>query len=141
MNVRTLNFINQLKKSFIYKIIGVIISFFLIRLMIQYLGIEMYGIWVVILTFINWIIFFDFGITNGIKNKLTEALSNNDYELSKEYISTGYVILFILFFILFFIFLIVSYFINWQLIFNTTILDNTLLKNTLFLHTLKQKNE
>jgi hypothetical protein len=38
---------------------------------------------------------FDFGLGNGLRNKLTVAIAKNDLELQKRLISTGYSSLFI----------------------------------------------
>jgi O-antigen/teichoic acid export membrane protein len=127
MIFRNINFIKQLKLSFIYKIISLITSFVLVKYMLEYLGPLNYGIWVVILTFINWIIFFDFGIANGIKNKVSESLSKNNIKEAREYISTGYVILLIFSVITYILFFALSFFINWQSIFNVENISNTYL--------------
>jgi hypothetical protein len=44
-----------------------------------------------------WISFFDIGINNGLRNKLTAALAHNDYNLGRKYVSTTYAILFLIF--------------------------------------------
>ena len=136
MKNRNINFVKQLKLSFLFKILSVCISFLLVRYMLQYLGVELYGIWAVLLTFINWIIFFDFGISNGVKNKVALCLSKDDFFGAREYISTGYIILFIFSLIVYIIFFLISDFINWQIIFNTHIIANkefTLITNTILL--------
>lgn len=92
--------------------------------MLLYLGVRLYGIWAVILVFVNWIIFFDFGIANGVKNKVSEALSKNKVDDANHYISTGYIILFTFCFIIYLLFFLLSYHLNWQSLLNITIISN-----------------
>jgi len=124
MNFRDINFFKQLRFSFLYKVIALFISFMLTRYMLEYLGLELYGIWAVLLTFINWIVFFDFGIANGVKNKVSESLSVKKSVEAREYISTGYIILSIFAIIVYIVFFIISFFIDWTTIFNTKIVTN-----------------
>lgn len=130
---RNKNFFYQVKLSFIYKVIAIIISFFLVRFTLEYLGTTNYGIWAVLLNVINWILFFDFGIANGIKNKISESLSKNDYQNANTYISTGYFILFIFCFIIFIVFIIFSFSFDWQSLFNVYSLSNEDLRNIMII--------
>ena len=75
--------------SFLLKIIGVLLSFFLFPLTMNYLTAIEYGIWVTLVSMINWINMFDVGIGLGLRNKLAEAVSKNDLIEIREYISTG----------------------------------------------------
>lgn len=128
MNKRNINYIKQLKSSFIYKILALISSFLLVRYTLEYLGLEVYGLWSVILTFINWMVFFDFGITNGIKNQVAKCLSDNKYTEAQEYISTGYVTLAFFAILIYVLVLVSSFFVNWQFIFNITFYTNNYLQ-------------
>tara|TARA_R110002051_G_scaffold258990_1_gene318322 strand:+ start:1147 stop:2445 length:1299 start_codon:yes stop_codon:yes gene_type:complete len=80
--------------SFVFKIFNMGIVYFTIPFLLQYLGKTNYGIWVTIFSVVNILFFVDAGIANGLKTKLTEALSLNNYKLAKEYISTAYVSIF-----------------------------------------------
>jgi O-antigen/teichoic acid export membrane protein len=77
------------------------------------LDVKIYGIWLAMTSVINWTSLLDFGLSNGLKNKLAGALALNDIVLSKKYISTSYFIQLLLFFVICLIFFIVSYFIDW----------------------------
>lgn len=48
------------------------------------------GMWYTILSLLNWILNFDLGIGNGLRNHLSASLSNNDKEATKKYISSAY---------------------------------------------------
>ncbi len=51
---------------------------------------EILGIWFTILSVLTWILNFDLGIGNGLRNKLTVALTENDDDAIKAYISSAY---------------------------------------------------
>lgn len=121
---RTKNYFLQLKSSIIYKFLGILVSFASIPLMIKYLGNEQYGIWSTILAIFSWIVLFDIGIGNGVRNKLAESLAKENKEEAQRYVSTGYISIGILSISLLVLFNIIAYFINWQIVFNTIIITN-----------------
>ena len=100
---------------------GMLISLLLVPLTIDYLSKEVYGTWLTISSIVMMLTFLDIGIGNGLRNKFSEAVTNNDTGLARAYVSTAYFIfgiiqtVFILMFIIFF------RFIPWQRIFNTNI--------------------
>lgn len=75
------------------KAIGMGLNFILVPLLISVLGKAEYGIWVTVFSIINWIFTFDLGFGQGLRNKLTESLSKNDFERSNKLISTTYLII------------------------------------------------
>lgn len=68
------------------------VSFFSAPITINYLGKDLYGVWVIITSFLFWAQLFDFGILNGLTNALSEALGKDDYESARSYISTAFLI-------------------------------------------------
>ncbi len=115
---RTVAIIKQIGFSSIYKLFAIAITFFLVPLSISYLGSERYGLWLTLFSFIGWFSIFDFGIGNGLRNKLTIALSSNNTKLAKAYVSTAY---FSMLFIVLFLIVLLSipfYLIPWDSIFN-----------------------
>ncbi len=76
--------------GFVFKILNMGVVYFTIPFLLQYLGKANYGIWVTIFSIVNILFFVDAGIANGLKTKLTEALTNKNKNLAKEYISTAY---------------------------------------------------
>lgn len=128
MSWRNINFIKQVKASFVFKFLSILISFLLVRLLLKYLGVYNYGLWSVLLTFLNWIVFFDLGITNGVKNKLSESLSKTDFIEGKKYITTGYIASSVFSITSFLLIFGLSYFINWQSVFNIYKYDNEYLR-------------
>jgi O-antigen/teichoic acid export membrane protein len=120
-NGRTSNFLLQIKMSFMYKIVGMVLSFLLVPLMIKYLGVEKYGLWAVVFGLVSWLTVFDFGLGNGLKNEITKTLANNDSKLLNKLIITGYITNFTIILLVLGIFLIVSNFINWSNLLNTSV--------------------
>ncbi|MDD5053069.1 MAG: polysaccharide biosynthesis C-terminal domain-containing protein [Sulfuricurvum sp.] len=116
---RTRNIVKHIGLSSLYKIGSIVIGFLLVPLSIKYLGSEQYGLWLTLFGFISWFNFFDFGIGHGLRNKLAEALSNNDHHLAKIYVSTAYFSVFILSIFSIGLFLMIYPFVDWSKLFNT----------------------
>jgi O-antigen/teichoic acid export membrane protein len=117
-----------MKGSLLFKLLAIGCSFLIIPIMIKYLGIEQYGIWSTLLSIVSWIVLFDIGIGNGLRNKISESIAKNDKREAQNYISTAYVIIGFISLFLLFILLLVSSNISWQSIFNTRVLSNDELK-------------
>ncbi|RDY27439.1 hypothetical protein CHL78_009500 [Romboutsia weinsteinii] len=76
--------------NYIYKILSMAITYITIPLTLSYLDNERYGIWQTILTIISWASLSNFGIGNGLRNKVTESLTEKKYEKLKSYITSAY---------------------------------------------------
>jgi len=126
---RTKNYFKQVRGSLIFKLLSIISSFLIISLMIKYLGKEQYGIWSTLLSIVSWVVLFDVGIGNGLRNKISESLAKDDKKEAQNYISAAYVIIGLISMFLLGIFLVISNFISWQNVFNTSILSNSELKD------------
>lgn len=120
---RSKNYLNQLKGSFVFKALAILSSFLLIPIMIKYLGNEQYGIWSTLLSIVSWIVLFDLGIGNGLRNKIAESVAKDNILDAQKYISTSYVLIGLISIFLLFIFLFISDLVPWQTVFNTTILS------------------
>ena len=118
-NVRSLKAKKNILLTFIMKGIGIIISFMLVPLTINYVNSTNYGIWLTVSSVIIWFNFFDIGLGNGLRNKLAEALANNDLTLARTYVSTTYAILSLTILPILLIFFVANPFLNWVKIFNT----------------------
>jgi O-antigen/teichoic acid export membrane protein len=105
--------------SMFIKCVSIAISFLLIPLALNYLTPVKYGIWITLTSVISWVSFFDFGLGNGLKNKLAEALAKNNRELARIYISTSYVLISFIIGVVYIVFLLIFPFINWTKILNT----------------------
>jgi len=87
--------------------------------MIKYLGAEKFGIWSTMFMLISWVMMFDLGIGNGLKNKISENLAKKNKEKAAVYISTAYGIIGLVSILLFLSLFFASYFIPWKIVFNT----------------------
>ena len=116
---RTLNIIKHIIVSFFFKVGAILANFMLVPLTISYLGTENYGVWLTLSSFIAWFSFFDIGLGNGLRNKLTEAYTTNKIKLARGYVSTAYFTIISISSFLFLIFSFVNHFVDWDIIFNT----------------------
>lgn len=105
--------------TLIIRIISLPISFIIVPLTINYVNAASYGIWLTISSIIIWMSFFDIGINNGLRNKLTESLAVGDLKLSKKYVSTTYAVLILISIAILIVFLIINRFLDWSLILNS----------------------
>lgn len=76
--------------SLLAKGMGILNTFLLVPLYLAYLDKSAYGVWLALASLLTWMRFFEFGLGNGLKNRLTNALSDENYQLGKEYVSTAY---------------------------------------------------
>jgi len=112
--------------GFFYKILNMAIVFTTIPLLLNYLEKEQYEVWVTIFSLVNIVFFVDAGIGNGLKTKLSEALSLKNLKLAKSYISTAYISIFFISLIVLCIGIACVFLINFQNLFNTIIPENEL---------------
>jgi len=121
---RTLNYIKQVQNSFVLKILAIGCNFMSIPIMIKYLGTELYGVWSTLLSITSWIVLMDFGIGNGLKNKIVESLALNSRTLARKYVSTSYIIIGTISIAMTLFIILINQFIPWQKVFNTNLLSN-----------------
>lgn len=81
---------------FVIKGISILTSFLLVPLTIGYVSAELYGVWLTLASILTWLSFMDIGFSQGLKNKLTEAIANNDWAKGKALVSTTYGMMIIL---------------------------------------------
>ena len=80
--------------AFVIKGVSLIISVFSMPLYMRYFSNEsVLGVWYTILSVLTWITVCDLGLGRGLRNRLTEAISNKDDTAKKEYISSTYILL------------------------------------------------
>jgi len=116
---RTVKAKKNILASFAIKGVSILIGFLLIRITLDYLDQTKYGIWLTLSSFLTWFTFFEIGLGNGLKNKLSEALAVKDYQLGKIYVSTTYAILILVVSVLALLFFIGNFFIDWTVVLNT----------------------
>lgn len=104
--------------SFLIRGLSVLINFSIVPLTIQYVDPIRYGIWVTLASLISWFTFFDFGMGNGLRNKLATALAHKQYHEAKKYISTTYAVLTIIAVLVFILFCFLTPYVNWDYFLN-----------------------
>jgi O-antigen/teichoic acid export membrane protein len=104
--------------SFFLKGISILISFILVPMTLSCLTPFEYGIWLTLSSILQWLDYFDIGLGNGLRNKLTEAIAHNDYTLGRKYVSSTYFFLSIIVLISLVLFTIVNSFLDWNSILN-----------------------
>lgn len=73
------------------KLFAMVLQLVQVPIVLSYLTKESYGVYLTITSIVMWAHNFDFGLGNGLRYKLTEALSTNNVSRSKELVSTAYV--------------------------------------------------
>lgn len=117
--------------SFVVKGLALVINFFTVPLYMDYFeNSNILGVWYTILSFLSWILMFDLGIGNGLRNNLVKPLMDNDNETIKKLFSSSYIILGVISFIIAVIGGIAISVLNWNDIFNISpdIIGNDSLK-------------
>lgn len=90
----------------------------LVPITIKYLGKNQYGIWLTLSSVFMWLGNLDFGLGNGLRNKIAESFAQENFLAAKKYISTAYAVFALGIFSSLLIYLIIHPFINWALILN-----------------------
>jgi O-antigen/teichoic acid export membrane protein len=115
--------------SILIKVIGLAVGFILIRITLDYIDKERYGVWLTLASFLQWAILFELGLGNGLRNKLASALAKDELNLGKIYVSTTYFLVTGIVLIISCLFFILNPFLNWVSILNAT----TILKEELYI--------
>lgn len=76
------------------------------------------GVWFTMVAILSWILNFDLGVGNGLRNKLVDVLTRKDFESAKKYISSAYIVLSIIAVLVYTIGYFIFGYINWNTVFN-----------------------
>ncbi|MGL6130741.1 MAG: lipopolysaccharide biosynthesis protein, partial [Fusobacteriaceae bacterium] len=132
--IKNNNLIMNIVSNFVFKGLGIGLSFISIPIMLKYLDKDNYGLWILILSITSWIYTFDVGIGNGLKNRLAESLAKNTEKEAKEYIATSYFFVTIISAIFFLIIYSVLENINFSKLLNIKYLSNGELNKILIIN-------
>ncbi len=79
--------------SFLVKGFALIISLFTLPAYMRFFEKqEVLGVWFTALSVLSWVLTFDLGIGNGLRNHLVEPFAKEDFTKAKDYISSAYII-------------------------------------------------
>lgn len=85
---------NSMGQAMAYKCISMVLSLVYVPVVLNYLGDYKYGVWASILSILSWISYFDLGIGNGLRNRLSEALASKSPRISpRQLVSSAYAVL------------------------------------------------
>ncbi len=118
--LRDRNYLKQVKGSILFKALGIGASFLLIPIMIDYVGEVRFGVWATMYAVLMWIIFFDLGLGNGLRNQVAHALARDDRQQASSLISTGYVVVGIISLVVLLLLAGAVPLLDWQSIFNVS---------------------
>ena len=114
----------NISSAFLIKGIALLISFLSLPAYIKFFNNEIgLGLWFTVLSILNWVLTFDFGVGNGLRNKIIKPLQDKEFKSVKEYISSTYIIIGIITIILSTILLITTFFIDWNYFLNISLND------------------
>ena len=99
---------------------SILVSFALVPLTIGYMSSELYGVWLTLSSIVTWLSFFDIGFSQGLKNKLTEAIAREDWSKGRSLVSTTYFIMALIFVPLCVVLEAIVPLINWTSLLNVT---------------------
>lgn len=112
--------------SISFKGMEYILAFFTTPILLNCLGNYKYGVYTTTLSLVSWIYYFDFGIGNGLRNKVSEFIVKEDYESAHKSINVAYILVSIISIIAFMIVFVLSFFLNYDEIFNANLTDENL---------------
>ncbi len=117
--------VSNMALSAICKPLSMIISYIYVPIVLNYLGVEKYGVWSTILIILSWISYFDIGIGNGLRNRLTESLNGRD-GLSRKLVSSAYAFIAVIMIAVAIVFSAVASFVDWKSVFGVSDINENL---------------
>lgn len=109
------NVMSNVVISFLIKGGGLCISFFTTSSYITYFNNDfVLGVWFTVLSILSWILNFDLGIGNGLRNKLVATIAAKDNARTQKYISSAYLFSFLVSLILLLFGSILSFALPWN---------------------------
>jgi O-antigen/teichoic acid export membrane protein len=88
--------LHSLVSIFVLRGGNILLQLLIIPISIRYVSASSFGLWLTVSSMIGWLNIMDIGLSAGLRNKLTEALTKKDIILAKAYVSTTYAILLVL---------------------------------------------
>lgn len=76
--------------SIVIKALGVLIGFAYFPISLDYLGAVKFGIFLTLLSMVDWFLNFDVGIGQGLRNKFAESVAHGDNKKALYYVSSAF---------------------------------------------------
>lgn len=108
--------------SMVFKGLSILTSLLLIPLTLDFIDKYNYGIWMTISSLLVWIYYFDIGIGSGLRTKLAESIARKQHQRSVGYISSAFFVLGGAMLVIALLYSILSFYIDWNKIFNVSTL-------------------
>lgn len=119
MNEKDVSILKNVSASFLIKGGALLVSFATLPAFINFFeDQQVLGVWFTVFSILSWILTFDFGIGNGLRNKLVESIVKNDKNEIREKISSAYFIIGLFTFIAIIVGSIFFNHVNWNKVFN-----------------------
>lgn len=112
-DIRSVTVKKNIAASFAIKGVSILISLMLVPATLGYVSADLYGVWLALASILQWVQFLDLGLTLGLKNKLTEAIANNDWRKAKSLVTTTYVMVSMIFVPVCIIFMFLAPLVDW----------------------------
>ncbi|MET0244975.1 MAG: hypothetical protein ABW174_15960 [Flavitalea sp.] len=93
---------------------NIALQLLLVPVSIMFVSQSSYGLWLTLSSMITWLNIMDVGLSNGLRNKLSESIAAKDGALGKKYVSTTYALLAILSVAGFAICAVLTYTLDWS---------------------------
>lgn len=107
---------------FISRFLLFLSSYGSVSILLNILDKNVYGVWLTLVGTLNWILYFDFGIGNSLKNYITVFLVGNDLKKIKQLISQTYFSSIIIALVIFLIGILLIFSFDLTKVFNTNII-------------------
>lgn len=113
------NIVKNIIGAFVVKGGSMIVSLFTMPAYMRYFQNQtVLGLWFTILSVLNWVLMFDLGLGNGLRNKLPIAIAEKDENKAQQYVSSTYIsTTFFIFILCLFSYMVFPY-IPWNIFFN-----------------------
>lgn len=86
-------FASRISFDLILRVLSIGLNFYIVSFTFKYLNNNDYSIWVIVLTILQWIVVFDFGLGNTLRSKIPLLLSKQKILPVKLYIASSYCII------------------------------------------------
>ncbi|MDN3607575.1 lipopolysaccharide biosynthesis protein [Kaistella yonginensis] len=114
--------------SFGVRVGSIVVGLLLVPITLGYVSPAEYGIWLTVSSIVSWLSFFDIGLANGLRNRLSESNANKNVNESRKYVSTTYAAIGAISIFILLLFFISNHFFDWQLILNVYNINNKTLQ-------------